>query len=43
MGEEEVVFSPQGRPFGVSFADYAHCVDGEGRDMAGSFGIEGRR
>jgi hypothetical protein len=43
VGEKEVVFSAQGCPFGVSFADYAHCVEGKRRDLAGSFGIEGWR
>jgi hypothetical protein len=43
VGEEEVVFPAQGRPFRVSFADYAHCVERKGRDVAGSFSVEGRR
>ena len=42
MREEEIVFSAQRCPFGVGFANYAHCVDGERGNVARGFGIERR-
>lgn len=43
VGEEEVVFSAQRRPFGVGFANYAHRIEGERGDVARGVSIERRR